>query len=255
MPRRFEGKVVVVTASTLGIGKAIAERFAQEGASVVISSRKQKNVDEVVKEFNSKGYESLGIVCHAGKMEHLDNLVKVTVEKYGKIDVLVSNVGVNPAMGTIMQATESQYDKIMDVNVKSHFFLLKKCYPHMPKKAGSSVIIVSSVGGFNPSEALGLYSVSKTALIGLIKALRYQLAKDGIRINGLAPGVFKTRFAEALWKDPNSPITKMNLASIPMGRFGEPHECGGVAAFLASDDASHITGETIVINGGNHARL
>lgn len=253
--KRFQGKTVIITASTLGIGKAIAERFAQEGASVVISSRKQKNVDEVVDDFKSKGYDVLGLVCHAGKMEHLQNLVDKTVEKYGKIDVLVSNVAVNPAMGPILNANEQQYDKIFDVNVKSHFFLLKMAYPHIPKNADSSVIVVSSVGGFNPSEALGLYSVSKTALIGLIKALRYQLAKDGVRINGLAPGVFKTRFAEALWKDPKSPITKMSLASIPQGRFGEPEECGGVAAFLASKDAGHITGETIVINGGNHARL
>lgn len=253
--KRFEGKVVLVTASTLGIGKAIAERFGQEGAAVVVSSRKQKNVDEVVQEFKGKGYETLGLVCHAGKMDHLQNLVDKTVAKYGKIDVLVSNVAVNPAMGPIMNATEAQYDKIFDVNVKSHFFLMKMVHPHMPKKAGSSVIFVSSVGGFNPSEALGLYSVSKTALIGMIKALRYQLAKDGIRINGLAPGVFKTRFAETLWKDPNSAITKMNLMTIPLGKFGEPEECGGVAAFLASDDASHITGETIVVNGGNHARL
>eukprot|EP01083_Nonionella_stella_P202842 740649_1 len=247
---RFQSKTVLITASSRGIGLAVADRFASEGASVVISSRKKEQVEKSVAELTGKGYDAYGVVCNAGNLTELSNLVSKTVERYGKIDILVSNAGVNPYMGSIMGISEKQYDKIMDVNVKSSFFLVKLAYPHMPKNSGSSVIFNASVAAHEPSEVLGIYSVSKTALLGLVRLLRLQLGRDGIRINAVAPGIIKTRFAGMLWQNEKSAVTKHQLSTIPLKRFGNPDDVAGVVAFLASEDAKYITGETIVVSGG-----
>nr|GMD02905.1 tropinone reductase-like 3 [Ipomoea batatas] len=160
--KRFEGKVAIVTASTQGIGFGIAERLGLEGASVVISSRKQKNVDEAVENLRSKGIEALGLVCHVSNALHRKNLIDKTIQRYGRIDVIVSNAAANPSVEPILNTKESVLDKLWEINVKASILLLQDAAPHLQK--GSSVIFISSIAGFNPPPAMSMYGVTKTAL-------------------------------------------------------------------------------------------
>lgn len=236
-----------------GIGYAIAERLGLSGAHVVICSRSQKNVDAAVASLEAKGIKVTGLAIHVGTMEARAKLVKATVAATGKIDILVSNVAVNPVFGPMLQVTdEKSWDKIFDVNVKSHFFLVKECLPYMAE--GSTALIISSYAGYTPSPFLGAYSVSKTSLISLTKVLSMELAAKKIRVNCIAPGVIKTKFSEQLWKG-KEPEDDKQLKDIPLGRYGEPDEVGALGCFLCSDDASYITGETVVVAGGVMSRL
>ncbi|XP_053402169.1 dehydrogenase/reductase SDR family member 4-like [Mercenaria mercenaria] len=249
---KLTGKVAIVTASSDGIGLSIAERLAEDGAKVMISSRKQQNVDKAVKTLKGRGLNVSGIVCHVAKKEHRQKMIEQTVSEFGGIDLLVSNAAVNPIFGPILNSTEDAWDKIFEVNVKATFFLIKEVVPYMEKRGGGSIVIVSSNGGYSPSELMGVYSTSKTALFGLTKALVPQLARMNIRVNCIAPGLIKTRFSEAIWKNEASDEFKK---SIPLKRFGEPDECAGIVSFLLSKDASYVTGETIVVSGGTSSRL
>ncbi|XVE87708.1 hypothetical protein DITRI_Ditri19aG0009400 [Diplodiscus trichospermus] len=248
--RRFEGKVAIVTASTQGIGFGIAERLALEGASVVISSRKQKNVDEAVEKLKAKGIQVLGIVCHVSNAQQRKNLITKTIEKYGKIDVVVSNAAVNPANIPMLQAKESILDKIWETNVKASILLLQDAAPHLQK--GSSVIFISSLGGYQPQPSMAMYGVTKTALLGLTKALAAEMAPD-IRVNCVAPGFVPTRFASYITA--NEASRKSFERVTLLNRLGTAEEIAAATAFLASDDASYITGEILIVAGGTPSRL
>ncbi|XP_050398512.1 dehydrogenase/reductase SDR family member 4 [Patella vulgata] len=253
MARKLLGKVAIVTASTDGIGFAIARRLGQDGAKVMISSRKQEHVDHAVQTLKKEHLEVEGVVCHVGKTSDRTNLVEKTVERFGGIDILVSNAAVNPYFGPMMNIKEDSWDKIFDINVKATFLLCQETVPHIIKRGSGSIILVSSIAGYVPLSLLGPYGVSKTALFGLAKAMVPELAQSKIRVNVLAPGIIKTKFSEALWK--NDGAYKMALQQIPLGRMAEPEECAGTVSFLASDDSSYITGETILVTGGMTARL
>lgn len=250
---KLAGKVAIVTASTEGIGLAIARRLGQDGAKVMVSSRKQANVDRTVQELKSENLAVEGMVCHVGKAEDRTSLIKETVSRFGGIDILVSNAAANPVFGPILNTEEASWDKIFDTNVKASFFLCKEVVPHMESRGGGSVIFVSSFAGYLPMEFLGPYSVSKTALLGLTKALVPQLSTMNIRVNGVAPGMIKTKFSETLWKSEGANEILMQM--IPMKRIGEPKEISGLVSFLASDDASYITGEVVMATGGIPGRL
>lgn len=250
---RLQGKVAVVTASTDGIGLAIAKRLAQEGANVVISSRKQNNVDKAVEELRKLNLNVFGLKCHVGEAQDRKQLFDETIRKYGKINILVSNAATNPAVGGVFDCDEKVWDKIFDVNVKSSYLLAKEALPFLRKEKNSSIVFVSSIAGYDAFELLGAYSVSKTALIGLTKAAAKDLANEGIRVNCLAPGIIKTKFSKSLYEDESA--NEAALSRIPLDRLGKPEEMAGVVAFLVSDDASYITGETIVASGGMTARL
>ncbi|XP_014671552.1 PREDICTED: dehydrogenase/reductase SDR family member 4-like [Priapulus caudatus] len=247
------GKVAIVTASTQGIGLAISRRLAKDGARVVISSRKQGNVDKAQKQLQDEGLDVTGMVCHVGNAEDRKTLVTKTLERNGSIDILISNAAANPAMGNIFDTTEEQWTKIFDTNVKSAFFLAKEVAPHMQKKGNGNIVFVTSIGGYQPFELLGCYSVSKTALLGLVKAMAPQCAEMGIRVNGVAPGVIRTKFSAPLHT--STSIAEEVLKQVPVKRFGEPVEVAGTVSYLVSDDASYVTGETIVIAGGMQSRL
>lgn len=242
-----------MTASTDGIGYAIAERLGLEGARVVISSRKQKNVDEALVKLKKLNIEVHGLECHVAKAEHRTRLIQETLRKYGGVDILVSNAAVNPVYCELSETPEDAWDKIFDVNVKAAFLLAKEAFPHLKKSQHASVVFVSSIAGFSPFSQLGAYSVSKTALLGLTKALSLEGGKYGIRVNALCPGVIKTRFSEALWKSDQA--SDRVLETVPLGRLGTPEDCAGVVAFLASDDAAYMTGENVVASGGMTSRL
>eukprot|EP00898_Chlorokybus_atmophyticus_P000299 jgi/Chlat1/126/Chrsp1S03225 len=248
--RRMEGRVAVVTASTAGIGLAISRRLGQEGAKVVVSSRKQAAVDETVTLLRKEGIEVTGEVCHVASADQRKQLIATAVETYGKIDILVSNAAVNPASGPILQMSENAIDKILEVNIKAAVLLIRDAANHLSERA--SILLVSSVTGYSPSAPLGMYAVSKTALLGLTKALAEELAPN-TRVNCLAPGIVKTKFAAALVSDEKQRVERE--ASTLLGRLGLAEEMAGAAAFLCSDDASYITGETLVVSGGMQSRL
>eukprot|EP00475_Leptophrys_vorax_P042584 TRINITY_DN80237_c0_g1_i1.p1 TRINITY_DN80237_c0_g1~~TRINITY_DN80237_c0_g1_i1.p1 ORF type:complete len:254 (+),score=31.90 TRINITY_DN80237_c0_g1_i1:170-931(+) len=249
-PRRLQGKVAVVTASTAGIGLGIAERLGEEGASVVISSRKQANVDAAVESLRSKGVDASGLVCHVGSAVHRKELADFAVAKYGRIDIFVSNAAVNPTLGPILDLSEKELDKLLDTNLKATVLLIKEVVPHIPE--GGNIIFVSSIAGFQPMPMLGMYSVTKTALLGLTKALAAELGPD-IRVNCVAPGIVPTQFASYLVRD--EAMRKEAEDRTLLGRLGMPSDIAGAVAFLASDDAAYVTGETIIVAGGMQSRL
>jgi len=250
---KLAGKVAIVTASTEGIGFAIARRLAQDGAKVMISSRKQDNVDSAVKTLKAENLNVEGIVCHVGKKEHRLNLVKETVKAFGGIDVLVSNAAVSTWFGSTLDTPERDFDKMFDINVKSSFMLCKEVVPEMEKRGKGSLILVSSIAAFEPFPMIGVYSMTKTALLGVTKALAPELARDNIRINCIAPGLIQTKFSDALTNNPDA--LQLALSQIPVGRLGQPDDIGGAASFLASDESSFMTGETLVVAGGATSRL
>lgn len=193
--RRLEGKVCVVTASTDGIGLAIAKRLGLEGARVVVSSRQQSNVDEAVKYLRSLEIEVLGLVCHVANASQRKRLFEETIKNFGGIDILVSNAAVNPAKAALFTSSEEVWDKIFEVNVKASFLLAKEAKPFMVKRGGGAIVFISSAGGYNPMKFLGAYGVSKVALFGLTRAAALDCAKDNIRVNCVAPGAIHTKFA------------------------------------------------------------
>jgi len=250
---KLSGRVAIVTASTDGIGFAIARRLAVDGASVVVSSRKEKNVNEAVDKLKSNGLNVSGIVCHVGKQEDRTNLIDFALKNYGGIDILVSNAGVNPSMGSFLDTTEKEFDKIFEINVKCAFMLTKEIVPHMEKRGKGSIIYISSIGAYQPFSLIGAYSVSKTALLGLTKAVAIQCASSNIRANCVCPGIIETRFSQPLWSS-EAAREEMNRV-IPLQRIGKPDEIAGIVSFLASDDSSYLTGESIAVAGGYFSRL
>ncbi|XP_072967744.1 tropinone reductase-like 3 [Typha angustifolia] len=250
MKKRLEGKVAVVTASTQGIGFAIAERFGLEGASVVVSSRKQKNVDEAVEKLRSKGIEVMGVVCHVSNAQHRKDLVEKTIQRYGHIDIIVSNAAANPSVDNILDMQESVLDKLWEINVKASILLLQAAASHL--RNGSSVIIISSITGYQPPASMAMYGVTKTALLGLTKALAAEIGPQ-TRVNCIAPGFVPTHFADFLTS--NEVLRKTLQDQTLLKRLGTTQDMAAAAAFLASDDSSYITGETLVVAGGLPSRL
>ncbi len=244
------GKVAVITGSTKGIGRAIAELMAFHGAKVVISSRKADVCDAVAAEINEEvGDErAFAIPCHIGHKDQLQNLVDETHKQLGKIDILVCNAGVNPFYGSMLDIPDSAYEKILDSNVKSNHWLCQLVLPEMVERKDGVVLIVSSVGGLNGSAVLGTYGVSKAADLALIRNIATEFGPNNIRANAIAPGLIKTDFAKALWDDPET--LKNSTANACLRRIGEPEEVGGLAVYLASKAGAFMTGQTLVIDGG-----
>lgn len=245
---KLDGKVAIVTGASKGIGESIARGLAEAGARVVVSSRDQEAVDAVAEGFRDDKLEATGIACHVGKSQQLDELVSKTVDTYGGIDILVNNAATNPVFGPLAEMETSLFDKIMNVNVKACFQLANLCYPVMEKRGGGSVINIASVEGTRPSPGLGLYSVSKAALIMLTKAQAKEWGSVNVRSNALCPGLIQTKFSAALWQ--NEAILKQFLQHIPSGRIAQPDEMAGLAVFLASDAASYCTGALFTADGG-----
>lgn len=241
-------KVALITGASKGIGLSIAETFAAAGAKVVISSRNQENLDEMANNLKSKGYEVTGISCHVGKSEELEDLVKKTIEVYGQIDVLVNNAASNPVFGPVHDTNLEAYDKIMDVNVKAPFHLMNLCFPYLRASSSGAVINISSIGGISPEQGLGIYSVSKAALISLTKVYAKEWGDHKIRVNAICPGLIQTKFSEALWS--NEKIMQHMMKSLAIKRVGTSEEIGAAALFLASKASSYTTGTVITADGG-----
>ena len=243
------GKVALVTGSTRGIGKSIAEEMANAGAKVVISSRKAEACTAVQAEFALRGQEAIAVSCNVGDKVAAQNLVDTVIQKWGRIDILVCNAASNPHFGPLATASDEVFDKIMATNVKSVFWLANMVLPQMGERGeGGAMIIISSIGALRGSQVLGLYGTSKAAEAGLCRALAAEWGPKNIRVNTIAPGLIKTDFAKALWSD--EVRRKSREASTPLRRIGEPKDIGGVAVFLASEAAAYVTGQMIVADGG-----
>jgi len=244
----LSGKVAVVTGSTKGIGKAIAERMAEQGARVVISSRNQDLCDDVATNIVSKGGHAVGISCNINHKEQLESLVEKTNSVFGDIDVLVCNAALNPYFGPSQEIPDQAFEKVMHANIGSVHRLCQLVIPNMKKLGGGSVVIISSIGGLKGSASLGAYAISKAADMQMARNLAVEWGPDNIRVNCIAPGLVKTDFARALWEDPK--IYEATVANYPLRRIGEPDEIAGAAVFLASGAGSFTTGQTLVIDGG-----
>ena len=243
------GKVAIVTGASKGIGESIARGMAEFGAKVVISSRNQDAVDAVATTFQEDGLEATGIACHVGETEQLQQLVDKTMEKYGRIDIIVNNAATNPVYAPIDKVESSAFDKIMSVNVKSPFAFANMVYPIMKKQGNGSIIHISSVAGKRPDDKLGIYSVSKAALIMLTQSQAKEWGQDGIRVNAICPGLIQTKFSAALWQ--NEKILKNVENHLPLRRMAQPDEMAGFALFLASDASSYCTGGVFEADGGH----
>ncbi len=242
------GKVAVITGASKGIGEAIAEVFAIAGASVVVSSRKQEAVDRVADSIINNGGRAKAIACHMGDASDITRLVDETIAAYGTIDIVVNNAAINPVYGPVIESDGHAFDKIMNVNVKGPFELAKKAYPFMKKKKSGSVINISSIGGLRPEQGLGLYSVSKAALISLTKVLAKEWGEDNIRANVICPGLIKTKFSEALWNNDKIMHTMMKI--LPIKRVGTTEEIAALALYLAADASAYSTGSVFTADGG-----
>ena len=250
MPKLFDmqGQVALVTGSSKGIGRAIAERMAEHGARVVISSRKQDVCDDVAAGIRERGGQAIAFACNIGRKNELQALVDHTIAVWGRIDALVCNAAVNPYFGPSAGIPDEAWDRIMGSNIRSNHWLCTMVLSGMAERGEGSVIIVSSIAGLRGTATLGAYGVSKAADMQLARNLAVEWGPRGIRANCIAPGLVRTDFARALWEDPEN--LQRRMADTPLRRIGEPDEIAGAAVFLASAAGRFMTGQTMVIDGG-----
>jgi NAD(P)-dependent dehydrogenase (short-subunit alcohol dehydrogenase family) len=245
---RLDNKVAIITGASKGIGKAIAQALGQQGAKIIIASRKQEAVDETADSFRNEGIDATGVVAHMGDMLQVKSLVEKTIQIYGGIDIIVNNAAINPVFGPILQTDLPVFDKIMEVNVKGPLELCKLAYPSMKSRGGGSIINISSIEGLTPAFGLGLYSISKATLIATTKVIAREWGADKIRANVICPGLVQTKFSEALTG--NEKILKMVMAKQALPQLAVPEDIAGLALFLAADAAAFCTGTVYTADGG-----
>ena len=242
------GRVAVITGASRGIGAAIARCYAGMGAAVVLSSRKQAALDEVAASIRADGGSALAVAAHTGDMNAVSTLAQQAVSAFGGIDILVNNAATNPHFGPILTSEESHWHKILDVNVVGYYRMTKACSAEMMKRGGGKIINVASIAGKRPQPGMGVYSVSKAAVLMLTEVLAAELADAGIRVNAIAPGYVKTAFSRAIWQDVE--LNQAVLRTIPQKRIADTNELVGIALYLASDASSFTTGSTFLVDGG-----
>ncbi len=244
------GKVAIVTGASRGIGEAIARAYAQAGAKVVLSSRKQEALEAVARSIQEAGGTALAVAAHTGSSEAVQALVERTLEAFGGVDILVNNAATNPHFGPILTAEESQWAKILDVNVVGYFRTAKACAESMGSRGGGKIINMASIAGKRPQPGMGVYCVSKAGVIMLTQVLAVELAELNIQVNAIAPGFVKTRFSSAIWSNPQ--INQAVLETIPQRRMASPEELTGIALYLAAPASDFTTGATFLVDGGQY---
>ncbi len=245
------GKVALVTGASRGIGQAIAQTFAAAGAKIILSSRKQEALEEVAGEIRAAGGQALAVAANTGDIDAAQNLVDQAIAAFGGVDILVNNAATNPHFGPILSAEDSHWDKILEVNLKGYFRMVKACVESMRPRGGGKIINVASINGLQAQAGLGVYSVSKAGVLMLTQVLALELAHENIQVNAIAPGLIQTRFSRVLWDTPD--ISQAALQNIPQRRIGQPEELTGIALYLASPASDFTTGAIFVVDGGQLA--
>jgi len=245
----LKNKVALVTGGGRGIGKAITRRFAEAGASVVIASRTLENLEATAREFASLPGKVVPIACHVGRVDQIENLVRETERQLGPVDILVNNSATNIGQGPALAVTDAMLDKMIEVNVKSALRLVRLIVPRMiERKGGGSIINIASVAGLRPQPGGLLYSFTKAGLIMMTRSWAQEFGPHNIRVNAIAPGLIQTDFSAYFWKDDTR--RRQFESAQPLHRIGQPEEIGGIALYLASDEASFVTGQVMVVDGG-----
>jgi dehydrogenase/reductase SDR family member 4 len=244
----LRGKTALITGASRGIGFAIAQRLSRAGACVVLNARKAEALDAAVAAVRAEGGDAVALPMHAGRVEDAPQLIEAAVSQFGGLDILVNNAAANPVFGPVELATPDVFTKIMTVNVHAPFELAKAARSVMVARGGGSIINISSIGGLNPEPGLGIYSVSKAALLSLTRVLAKEWGDDGITVNAICPGLIRTDFSAVLWK--NDTLLQHQLARQPIKRMGEGDDVAAMALYLASDAARFTTGATFTVDGG-----
>ncbi len=242
----LEGRIAVITGASRGIGLAITQKLARYGAQCILVSRKIDNLEAAAAGIREKGFKAEAMACHTGQPDQIKAMYEKIQEKYGTLDILVNNAATNPHFGEILTADEGIWNKTLDVNLKGPFFMIKYAVPLMKDKG--AIVNVSSVNAIKPGPLMGVYSVTKAALLNMTKTLARELAPKGIRVNALLPGLTDTQFASAIIS--SDEICKYAVDQIPMGRYAKPEEMAGAVLYLVSDAASFTTGTSITCDGG-----
>jgi NAD(P)-dependent dehydrogenase (short-subunit alcohol dehydrogenase family) len=245
---KLEGKIALITGASRGIGEAIAMTLAHYGAMCILVSRKAEGLAAVQAKIVADGGKAEAIACHMGDLSRIEQLVDQIKNDYGRLDILINNAATNPHFGPMTDASESVWDKILDVNLKGPFFMIQHASQLMASGGGGSIVNVASINGVRPGPFQGIYSISKAAIVSMTQAYAKELAQSKIRVNALLPGLTETKFAKALID--NEAIYKYALSQIPMKRHAQPDEMAGAVLYLVSDAASFTTGATIVCDGG-----
>ena len=246
------GKVAVVTGSTRGIGRAIVEQMAKAGARVVVSSRKIDACEKALDELESQGHEAIAVPCNVGYQDQCQRLIDTTLSTWGRIDALVLNAAINPYFGSMQEMSDEVFDRMISTNLKAQLWLCRMVCPHMAERGDGAIVIISSIAALRGNSKQGMYGICKAADIQLARNLALEWGAQGIRANAISPGLVKTDFARVLYEDPER--LKRRLASIALGRLGEPNDIAGLAVCLASDAGRFITGQNLVADGGETIR-
>jgi dehydrogenase/reductase SDR family member 4 len=244
--RALENKIAIITGASRGIGKAIAAAFVREGARVAVCGRKQETLQAVAEEL---GASTMPIVCHVGRLTDIDAMIGAISRDWGPVDILVNNAGTNIAQGPCTDMTEAQFDKMVDINLKSAWRLMNRVAPGMVSRGAGSIINIASISGLKPQFHGMLYSLTKAALIMMTQSYALELGPGGVRVNAIAPGLIQTALSEFYWK--NETRAAEQMARQPIRHVGQPDEIAGLAVLLASDKGSYITGQTLVADGGS----
>lgn len=242
------GKVAIITGSTKGIGKAMAEEMAAQGAHVVICSRKADACETVASDIRAKGGRATAIACNISDKAQLADLVERTRTECGAIDILICNAAVNPYYGSFMDIPDSAFEKVLDVNILANHWLIQMVAPDMMQKKDGAIVVVSSIGGLRSSRKIGAYCISKAADMQMVRNLADELGEHNIRVNCIAPGLVKTDFARELWENPK--LAQVRIDATPLRRLGNPRDIAGMAVYLTSEAGSWTTGQTFVVDGG-----
>jgi NAD(P)-dependent dehydrogenase (short-subunit alcohol dehydrogenase family) len=242
------GKIALITGASRGIGEEIAKLLAEQGAHVIVSSRKLEGCQVVADAINAAGGSAEAFPCHVGNMEDISATFSHIRATHGKLDILVNNAATNPYFGDILDTDLAAYTKTVDVNVRGYFFMSVEGGRLMREHGGGAIVNTASINALQPGPAQGIYSITKAAVVNMTKAFAKEVAHHGIRVNALLPGLTKTQFAGALFSDDG--IYQAAMATIPMGRHAEPREMAGTVLYLVSEASSYTTGECIVVDGG-----
>lgn len=246
------GKVSIVTGSTRGIGRAIVEQLALAGARVVVSSRKAEACEKTLGELTAAGLEAIAVPCNVGYKDQCERLVRTTLDTWGRVDTLVLNAAINPYFGPMQAMDDDVFDKMIATNVKAQLWLCKLVCPQMAERGGGAIVIISSIAGLRGNSKQGMYGLCKAADIQLARNLALEWGPQGIRANAISPGLVRTDFAKVLYEDPER--LQRRLSAIALGRLGEPSDIAGIALCLASDAGRYISGQNIVVDGGETIR-